>query len=379
MYPEQRLEKIVRKYFGVRLTSELKELFERAESKWRIHASTSIYKTLKGINIRGNIAYSLDAVCRITGKGKRYFENLIQKELISYFSIKKEILIPGYEIMRMYAQPDEDADFTPEMIAQKYGLPKVTIEAFKEAHLLKVKEDKISGSSLLKLYRAVAEYKQGYSGKIPEENYGNYKRENGKPLEGGKGHPNKAKAKDIDLIVSAVSDSFKYNNPKTYFVMLFATENPDGIGMIYAIPKIGEGEGTNGVKELKEGFVDFFRRWHGASGAYFFKKGVQITLERDSTWYIGGMHTERKNELREAIKKLGIHVHGDSEWLSEAERQKDKAVIEIISQAVNYLQSLGKLIDTEVDLERYKHHPFITLLDKVAALYKRNYRKAVRR
>ena len=77
MYPEQRLEKIVRKYFGVRLTSELEGLFERAESKWRIHASTSIYKTLKGINIRGNIAYSLDAVCRITGKRKRYFENLI--------------------------------------------------------------------------------------------------------------------------------------------------------------------------------------------------------------------------------------------------------------------------------------------------------------
>ena len=93
MYPEQRLEKIVRKYFGVRLTSELKGLFERAESKCRIPVSSSIYKTLNGIKIKANIAYSLDAVCRITGKGKRYFENLIQKELISYFSIKKEILI----------------------------------------------------------------------------------------------------------------------------------------------------------------------------------------------------------------------------------------------------------------------------------------------
>ena len=376
MDPEQRLENIVRKYFRVPLNSELEKHFKHANSRWRIPVSSSGKKNLRGVEIKGNIAYSLDRVCSITDKRKSYFVNLTKKELMSYFSIKREILIPGYEIMRMDAQPDEITNYTAEMIAQKYGLSRGTTEAFKPRLLKDNSIGEIKGSSLLKLYRAVAEFRQGYSGEIPEQYYGNFKRENGKPLNGD---PIKAKerlpqdkTKGIDWIVYTLADKFNYHDHRTYFVMLLATENPDGIGMIYVIPQTGYE-----VKELKEAFVDFFSRWHGASEAHFFKNDVPTTKDRTSTWYIGGMYTSRKNELREAIKKLGIHVHGDSEKLSKARRRADKN-LEIVSQAVTYLRSPGRLRDTEKDLGTHTQNPFLPLLYNVAALYRKNQERVVK-
>ena len=307
-----------------------------------------IFKTQRG-TIKSMELYSVKKSSELLGKGKGYIQFLINNGQVDYVKFNGQKLVPGGEVRRLIDRPDNCKSYSADEINKKYGLSSAVINQLIEAKILTLKQGKIRGDKLLRLYKELYESKYGVPGEISGNEWFKY-RLNGKPFSHKKGlDENLGNQQDIS---SKLYDYFKALPIKNYCTIVFFS--PTGAAIFY-VPLSSATSAT--IQEKFRLLFRYFKDNSDESAKYLHYK------DKAENYIAGGLFTRRQKLLEKFVQELNVYIHMSNRYYGLERLELNKSGLDIVGNAVSFLAKIENPSDKVEALP--KKHPFRTLVTAV--------------